>query len=120
MVSKIVGRIEVMADRFGSVREAFEAAPNRFQPSRAGSMDAVFQFDIIGEGGGQWYLTIKDKTLTVTEGTHDSPKVTITASADDWLKLVNRRADATSLYMMGRIKVKGPLYLAEQLLYVLG
>ena len=107
-----------MADQFENVQAWFDSLPGRFQPSRAGAMNTVFQMDISGPGGGQWYLTVKDKALTVTEGKHDSPKLTVTISADDWLKVINRKADPVSLYEVGRIRISGSEYLAEQLMYL--
>jgi putative sterol carrier protein len=109
-----------MADQFESIKAWFDSLPGRFQGSRAGSMDAVFQYDISGEGGGQWFLTIKDKAITVNEGLAPNPRLTIIVSAEDYLRVVNRKADPVSLYEMGRVRLIGSEYLAEQLMYLLG
>jgi putative sterol carrier protein len=107
-----------MADQYESVKAWFDSAPARFQANRAGGLDTVFQMNITGPGGGQWYLTIKDKTLTVSEGTATNPRLTVTMSAEDWLKVMNRKADGEALYEMGRIRINGSEYLAQQLLYL--
>jgi putative sterol carrier protein len=109
-----------MADQFESVKTWFDTLPGRFQGSRAGSMDAIFQMDISGEGGGQWILTVKDKALTVSEGVAPNPRLTVSMAAEDWLRVINRKADPVSLYEMGRIRLKGSEYVAEQLMYLLG
>lgn len=107
-----------MTNQYDSVKAWFDVAPARFQPSRAGNMNTVVQFDISGEGGGKWYVTVKDKTLTVSEGEAEDPAVTVTMAAGDWLKMVNRQADVGSLYMSGRLQVKGSIYLAQQFAYL--
>jgi len=100
------------------ISNSLQAMQNRFQGQRAGSMNAVVQLNITGEGGGHWYLTVKDQALQITEGQHDRPTATVVTSADDWLKLVNRQAWGESLYNMGRLQVYGDLYLAERLQYL--
>jgi putative sterol carrier protein len=109
-----------MAGQYASVKAWFDSLPERFQASRAGSMDTVVQYDVTGEGGGQWYMTIKDKKLAVSQGVHENPKLTITLSAEDWLRVINRTGDPVYMYESGRIRLKGPEYLAEQLMYMLG
>jgi putative sterol carrier protein len=108
-----------MADQYESVKAWFDSAPARFQANRAGGLDIVLQMNITGEGGGQWYLTIKDKKLTVSEGTAANPRLTVTMSAEDWLRVMNHKADGEALYEMDRIRISGSEYLAEQLMYLL-
>jgi hypothetical protein len=36
-------------------------------------MNSVIQFNLTGEGGGNYYVEIKDGTAKVTEGSHASP-----------------------------------------------
>jgi putative sterol carrier protein len=95
-----------------------ERAGEHFHPERAGSMDAVFQFSITGEDGGKWYATIKDKTFEIVEGEAEAPKVTIVCSVENFCRLVTRKIDAESLYSMGRLQIKGPLYLAQRFAYI--
>jgi len=37
-----------------TVKEVMEALPLAFQPDKAKGMDATFQFELTGEGGGTW------------------------------------------------------------------
>ena len=36
------------------IRDVFSRMPEIFNPSAAQGMDAVFQFNITGDGGGNW------------------------------------------------------------------
>ena len=42
--------------------------PEKFDPDKASDLTAVVQFKISGKDGGDWYMTIKDGKLEVSEG----------------------------------------------------
>ena len=46
-----------------TARQIIEGKPDLFRPERAGRANAVVQFKLTGEGGGNWYVTIKDLSL---------------------------------------------------------
>ncbi|MFO7783679.1 MAG: SCP2 sterol-binding domain-containing protein [Thermodesulfobacteriota bacterium] len=100
---------------FSSTHDVFSRMPEVFNPNSAKGLDAVFQFNIEGEDGGTWNVTVQEDSCSVEQGTHDSPRVTITMSAEDWLALVNRRLNAVQAFMTGKLKVKGDLMLAQRI-----
>lgn len=100
---------------FNQIREVFSKMPELFNPTAAEGMDAVFQFNITGEGGGNWYLTVKDGNCQVNEGIHDAPTVTLTISGQDWLAIVNRDLSGIQAFMSGKLKVSGDLMLAQKI-----
>ena len=100
---------------FSSVKEIFDRIPEVFNEAAAQGMDAVFQFGITGEGGGNWNLTVRNGTFQIQEGNHENPSVTLTMSSDTWLSIVNRESNAMKAFMMGRLKAGGDLVLAQRL-----
>ncbi len=98
-----------------TVSETFELMPSRFRADRAQGMNAVFQYEIAGEGGGKWYATVKDGSCTVTPGEAPSPNLTITISATDWLDLVANKLNPQMAFMSGKLKLKGDMGLAIKL-----
>lgn len=100
---------------FSSVSGVFEAMGQNFNSAAAAGVDAVFQFNISGDTGGQWSVAIKDGQCAIQPGEHANPSVTLGLSDDNWLKLVNGELSAMTAFMTGKIKAHGNIMLASQL-----
>ena len=98
-----------------SVREVFEKVAGNFNTGAAKGMDAVFQFDISGEGGGNWYVHVKEDTCRVQEGSHQDPTVSLSMSDETWLAVVNREMNAVQAFITGKLKVRGDIMLAQRI-----
>ncbi len=109
-----------MADKVSSVREIFENIDQGFDPEKAEGVDAIFQFDLTGDDGGQYWIKVADKQAEVHEGTHDAPTMVITSSAQDYIDLVNGELNPMSAFMQGKVKVKGDMGLALKLQAMFG
>lgn len=101
-----------MAEAPKTCKEAFEQMPNIFNKEAAKGLDAVYQFDLSGDAGGKWYVTIKNDTCDVKEGTHPSPNITISMAAQDYLDMASGKANGQMLFMSGRLRIAGDLGLA--------
>jgi len=101
-----------MADNPSTCKEAFDAMPGLFKKDASKGLSAIYQFDLAGEGGGKWYVTIANETCTVTEGAHASPNITISMQAHDYLAMVTGKANGQMLFMTGKLKVQGDMGLA--------
>ena len=98
-----------------NVKEIFTRMPEVFNPSAAQGLDAVIQYEIAGEGGGNWSIIIKEGTCQVQEGTHDAPTVTLSMSDETWLKIVNKESNGMQAFMSGQLKVSGDVMLAQRI-----
>jgi putative sterol carrier protein len=98
-----------------SAKEVFDKVPEVFNADAAKGLDAVFQFDITGEGGGQWNVAVKNGTCEVQEGTHASPTVTLTMSDETWLAMVNGELNGMQAFMGGKLKLTGDMMLAQRI-----
>lgn len=103
-----------MAD---SATEAFAEINQRMQsdPSRLKGVNAKYAFDLTGDNGGQYHMNISDGTGDAGEGAPDSPNITITMKAEDFLQLYAGKMDPTMAFMSGKIKIKGDMGLAMKL-----
>lgn len=105
-----------IADIFNKIGE--NIAKN---PEKATSANAVFAFDITGDGGGQWTIDLREGTTEnfVTEGASDDANVTISVSSSDWEGIIGGTVNPMQAFMMGKIKVSGDMGLAMKLQNVL-
>lgn len=97
------------------IRDVFSRMPELFNPSAAQGIDAVFQFNITGDGGGNWTALIKDGTCQIQEGSHENPSVRLTMSVDTWLSMVNKEINGIQAFMSGQLKVSGDIMLAQRI-----
>ncbi len=85
----------------------FDEMPTAFQADQAGGVDVVFQYDLKGDGGGSWNVTIVDGTCTVEAGAHDSPTTTIKMGVADFLDLISGKLNAMKAFTTGKLKIGG-------------
>jgi acyl dehydratase len=97
------------------VKEVFDKMPEVFNANAAQGLDAVFQYEITGDGGGNWSIIVKDGACQVDEGVHESPTVTLTMSAETWLGIVNKQTNGMQAFMSGQLKATGDIMLAQRI-----
>ncbi len=89
--------------------ELMARMPKAFIPEKAEGMEAVIQYELSGEEGGDWIVKIEDGACTVEAGTAENPKMTLTADAQDYKDVVLGKQNAMQSFMQGKLKLKGIL-----------
>ncbi|GGS19892.1 SCP2 sterol-binding domain-containing protein [Actinokineospora fastidiosa] len=112
----------VMADprlRTRVIDEIFRRAGEHVRPERVRDLDAVVHWrltDGTGAGGyDRWETVFADAACTVSRDMAHKPKVTITLTPADFLKLITQNASAPVLFLTGKLKVRGDLAFAASL-----
>ncbi len=94
-----------------TIQEVMAAMPGAFRPDKASGVQARFQFNLTGEGGGVWTVTVADGQCTVQEGATESPNAFIEASAADYLAISRGELEPMKAFMSGKLKAKGDMAL---------
>ena len=89
--------------------------PQTFRPERAGRANCVVQFHITGNDGGDWYVTIKDRKCTVTEGITSSANATLRMDARDYVDLATGRLGSMKAFTSGKVKASGDVSLLQRM-----
>ena len=99
--------------------EIFNRMAEHVEPDKIKGTDAIVHFTITDKPGGgadTYEVVIKDGDLTVTdEPTSDDPRVAISAAPVPFLKLVTGNESGPTLFMTGKLKIKGDLMFATQM-----
>lgn len=102
-----------------SVEQYYATLSERFNPAAAKGVNAVFQFNLNGDGGRKFHVSVNDGTMQSTEGEHASPTVTINMNAADYIKMVNGKLSGQMAFMTGKLKVAGNIPMAMKFQQIL-
>ena len=96
-----------------NARQFFETLEARAgDSSKAAGLNATYLFDI--DGAGKWIVRVENGQVSVQEGQGDAD-TTISASEETFMRIVDGEQNATSAFMMGKLKVSGDLSNAMKL-----
>jgi putative sterol carrier protein len=95
-----------------TAREFFEGLPSRANAEKLAGMNNSYLFDV--EGAGKWHVTIADGAVSVREGDGEAD-CTISATDENFQKILSGEQNATSAYMTGKLKIKGDMGAAMKL-----
>jgi putative sterol carrier protein len=70
---------------------------------------------IMGGDGGDWHITLKNQTIVIQEGVHQSPTITIEMKDTDYVNLVNGKLSGERAFMTGKLRFKGDMATALKL-----
>lgn len=99
----------MVQERPNTIKEVMERMPRVFQPDKAAGANVIFQYNFTGTEPGNWIVKVAEGKCEVSEGTADSPNVTINSPSDVWLKLARKELDGTTAFMTGQFTFKGDM-----------
>ena len=98
-----------MSETVTNLKDYFATLNTRFIAAESAGVKAIYQFNLAGEGGGDWWLDVDDGKLTVHEGLHEKPNTTYKMDAQNYIKLVNGQLNGRMAVLTGKMKVSGSL-----------
>lgn len=75
----------------------------------SGQAPLAVQINLTGEGGGVFYVAVKDGKISVEPYEYNDRDCAITISSDDFMKLAQGKLDPIFAFTMGRLKVDGDI-----------
>lgn len=95
-----------------TIENYVQAMRYSFQASKAGGLNVTFQLQLTGDGGGNWTLSVANRTLNINSGAPPRADITITMNTDNYLKLAAGQLQIISAYRQGQVGVNGNQQLA--------
>ena len=99
----------------GDVGAIFEGMKSAFKPDAATGVDVVFQFNIAGAGGGDWFCEVSEGNCIIESGTHQRPVCTVKMEAADFTALMQGKLPAMQAYTSGKLKLEGDIMKSQLL-----
>ena len=93
----------------------FDQVPGKVNKDKIQGMNCIYQFDITGDDGGEWNITIANGNATVSAGKAENPSITITMEASNFINLLQGKLNGQMAFMTGKLKIKGDMALALKL-----
>ena len=84
------------------------------------SGDFAIQVNIVGEGGGAFYIAYKHNNLDIAPYEYIDKDAALIASADTFLKISEGKLDSVAAFTAGKLKVEGSIDKALELQRMIG
>jgi len=87
--------------------EIMTSLPIRFQPKMAGNLRTTIQFRLLGEDGGDWFLSIAEGQCTIDQGETAEPDAIIIMDAADFVGINEGTVNPIDTFWGGMITIEG-------------
>lgn len=98
-----------------TIEKSFQGLKRIFQPEQTKNIDVVIEFILTGEGGSDFYATIRDQKMELEVGRPSKAKVKMQMPAEDFIDMLDGALSTTDAFTSGKLKVGGNLIYAMKL-----
>jgi len=92
------------------IDNVFESMEPLLDESIVNSTQAVFMYDVTGEGGGKWFLDLKNGAGSWGKGEPATKAdCTLTLAKEDFVKMFTGKLKPATAFMGGKLKLKGDM-----------
>ncbi|XP_033029158.1 hydroxysteroid dehydrogenase-like protein 2 [Lacerta agilis] len=105
----------------GPVAETFKIIKGAISDEVVKATQGIYRFELSGEGGGTWYIDLKNKGGSVGSGEPPGKvDVVMSMSSTDFVKMFSGKLKPTLAFMSGKLAIKGDMTLAIKLERLMG
>ena len=90
-----------------SVKEVFDKMPAAFNKDAAKGVDVVFQYNISGQNGGEWFITVIDESCKVESGKAKKATCTLNIGDADFVDMISGKLDPMQAFTSGKLTIDG-------------
>lgn len=98
-----------------TVKELVFNHEKAFLPEKAAGLEAIVQYHLTGDEGGDYIIQIGDDKCSVSEGVAEDPVMTMTADGIYFRDVLLGKEDGMKGFMEGKLQLAGDLNLAMKL-----
>ena len=98
-----------------TVKELVFNHEKAFLPEKAAGLEAIVQYHLTGDEGGDYIIQIGDDKCSVSEGVAEDPVMTMTADGGYFRDVLLGKEDGMKGFMEGKLQLAGDLNLAMKL-----
>jgi putative sterol carrier protein len=98
-----------------TVKELVFNHEKAFIPEKAAGLEAIVQYHLTGDEGGDYIIQIGDDKCSVSEGVAKDPVMTMTADGGYFRDVLLGKEDGMKGFMEGKLQLAGDLNLAMKL-----
>jgi len=98
-----------------AVKKLMERLPDAFISEKSAGINAVIQLHITGEGGGDWVLTIQNKTCRLQDGIAANPNLVLEGDTANIIDIFTGKLDGMRAFMQGKLVLRGDIGMAMRL-----
>lgn len=100
---------QTQALRPKTIRQTIEGMTLSVNSNEAKDLKATIQFNVSGEDGGDYYLSIADGKCEFSIGVITDPTLTIDTPTGVWLKIARKEINGAMALMSGKYKASGKM-----------
>jgi putative sterol carrier protein len=96
-----------------NLRAFIEGMAHTFQREASAGLNARFHFVFTGGESTEVTVDIRDKSISVRSGLHETPDLRVTADGGAWLRFLRLETNILKELLLRRVRVKGPIKLLQ-------
>ena len=88
-----------------NARDFIFKLPEKVRKEAVEGMETIFHFELSGDDGGEYTLSLKDGVLTANEGLVGDPRCVVKSSGDNFMKVVTGDLNPLMAILTCKLKV---------------